>query len=144
MAANGILTGPPLEGQPGEARSAGTARWLVPGLQSIAFALLLLALVFAGLSVYVALPLALAFIWLPLFFTGTPSAETPDDANADITSLTRDLSRTTSHNALSAAGVAFSVRQLAGKVQSQLSAAEKIVTSADVMIATEHQTAHLS
>ncbi len=144
MAANGSLTATPLDSQATETRSAPAARWLVPVLQSIAFILLLLTLAFVGLSVYAALPLALAIIWLPLFFIGKPSAETPYDANADISRLTRDLSRTTTHNALSAAGVAFSVRQLAGKVQSQLSAAEKIVTSADVMIATEHQTAQLS
>jgi methyl-accepting chemotaxis protein len=123
---------------------SSTARWPVPVLQSVALAALLLAMAFAGLSVYVALPLALAFIWLPRFFAGREPSEAPADATTDITRLTRDLSRTTSHNALSAAGVAFSVTQLASKVQSQLAAAEKIVSSADVMIATEHQTAQLS
>jgi hypothetical protein len=58
--------------------------------------------------------------------------------------LTRDLSYTTSHNALSAAAVAFSVKQLASRVQSQLDAAAQIVSNAEVMIATEHATSQLS
>ena len=66
------------------------------------------------------------------------------DNSSTITALTRDLSYTTSHNALSAAGVAFSVKQLADKLQSQLSAAAQIVRNAEVMIATEQATSKLS
>ncbi|MCZ7019513.1 hypothetical protein, partial [Salmonella enterica] len=54
------------------------------------------------------------------------------------------LSYTTSHNALSAAGMAYSVKQLAARVQSQLGAAKQIVSSAEVMIGTEQVTSQLS
>ncbi len=144
MAANGSLTEAALDNQSIATPSTPTARWRVPGVQSVALVVLLLAQAFVGLSIYAAVPLALLFIWLPRWVGGKPPVQAPADAKADISRLTQDLSRTTSHNALSAAGVAFSVRQLASKVQSQLVAAEKIVTSADVMIATEHQTAQLS
>jgi hypothetical protein len=66
------------------------------------------------------------------------------DTSSAISALTRDLSYTTSHNALSAAGVAFSVKQLADKLQSQLGAAAQIVSNAEVMIATEQATSILS
>jgi methyl-accepting chemotaxis protein len=141
MATNGSLVGTSPVSQTVDGR---VSTWLTPLLQSVALGLLLAAMAFVGLSVYLALPLALLFVWLPRFFVpGLPSSPVRD-TDTDITRLTRDLSRATSHNALSAAGVAFSVRQLASKVQSQLGAAEQIVSSADVMIATEHQTAMLS
>lgn len=118
-------------------------RWLTPLLQSMALAMLLVGSSVLTLPLYVVPALLLLVIWLPLLAQRNEAVVQADTAS-DISRLTRDLSRTTSHNALSAAGVAFSVRQLAGKVQSQLDAAEKIVTSADVMIATEQQTAQLS
>jgi methyl-accepting chemotaxis protein len=112
--------------------------------QSLALCGLFLAMSFIDLATYLALPLALLSLWLPRLFASRPRPVVQGGSGSDISRLTRDLSRTTSHNALSAASVAFSVKQLAGKVQSQLSAAEKIVISADVMIATEQQTAQLS
>jgi methyl-accepting chemotaxis protein len=118
--------------------------WLTPTLQSIALMLLLCGMALGGWPLYLGLPLAVLIIWLPrLRSRATPQDSPADDASA-ITTLTRDLSYTTSHNALSAAGVAFSVKQLADKLQSQLSAAAQIVRNAEAMIATEEVTSKLS
>jgi methyl-accepting chemotaxis protein len=117
--------------------------WLTPLLQSTALVLLLLGLAFAQLSIYLCLPVALLLIWLPRLTQRTPRAA-PSEATDAIGELTRDLSYTTSHNALSAAGVAYSVKQLAARLQSQLSAAQQIVSSAEVMIDTEKVTSELS
>jgi methyl-accepting chemotaxis protein len=118
--------------------------WLTPTLQSIALMLLLCGMALGGWSLYLCLPLAVLVIWLPrLRSRATPEAAPADGASA-IAELTRDLSYTTSHNALSAAGVAFSVKQLADKLQSQLDAAAQIVSNAEVMIGTEQATSKLS
>ncbi|KAF2406982.1 methyl-accepting chemotaxis protein [Pseudomonas antarctica] len=117
--------------------------WLTPLLQSTALVLVLLGLAFAGLPIYLCVPLALLVIWLPRLKTQKPVL-TPSAASDAIGELTRDLSYTTSHNALSAAGVAYSVKQLAARLQSQLSAAKQIVSSAEVMIGTEKVTSQLS
>ncbi|WP_454865396.1 methyl-accepting chemotaxis protein [Pseudomonas hormoni] len=118
--------------------------WLTPTLQSIAVMLLLCGMTLGGWSLYLGLPLAVLIIWLPrLRSRAIPEASSADSSNA-IAELTRDLSYTTSHNALSAAGVAYSVKQLADKLQSQLGAAAQIVSNAEVMIATEHATSTLS
>ena len=119
-------------------------RWLTPTLQSIALMLLLCGMTLGDWSLYLGLPLAVLIIWLPrLRSRATPEAASSDNSDA-IGELTRDLSYTTSHNALSAAGVAFSVRQLAEKLQSQLTAAARIVSNAEVMITTEHAASTLS
>ncbi|WP_339523543.1 methyl-accepting chemotaxis protein [Pseudomonas sp. EL_65y_Pfl2_R96] len=118
--------------------------WLTPTLQSIALTLLLCGMALAGWSLYLGLPLAVLIIWLPRLRSRTLPAAAPADSTSAITGLTRDLSYTTSHNALSAASVAFSVKQLADKLQSQLGAAAQIVSNAEVMIATEHATSKLS
>ncbi|WP_425540600.1 methyl-accepting chemotaxis protein [Pseudomonas fluorescens] len=117
--------------------------WLTPLMQSTALVLVLLGLVFAGLPLYLCLPLALLVIWLPTLKARMPRAA-PPLAIDTLGELTRDLSYTTSHNALSAAGVAYSVKQLAARVQSQLGAAQQIVSSAEVMIGTEQVTSQLS
>ncbi len=65
-------------------------------------------------------------------------------AGVDVDQLARGLSHSISHNALSAAGVAYSAQQLAERVESQVTAAAQIVGSAEVMIATEAQTSALS
>ena len=88
--------------------------WLTPLLQSAALVLLLLGLAFGQLSIYLCLPVALLLIWLPRLKHRTPSTA-PSDTTDAIGELTRDLSYTTSHNALSAAGVAYSVKQLAAR-----------------------------
>lgn len=118
--------------------------WLTPTLQSIALMLLLCGMTLGGLSLYLALPLAVLIIWLPRLRSRAIPEATAVDSSSAIAELTRDLSYTTSHNALSAAGVAFSVKQLADKLQSQLGAAAQIVSNAEVMIATEHATSKLS
>src|SRR3990167_4313489 len=118
--------------------------WLTPTLQSIALMLLLCGMALGGWSLSLCLPLAVLVIWLPrLRSRATPEAASADGASA-IAELARDLSHTTSHNALSAAGVAYSVKQLADKLQSQLGAAAQIVSSAEVMIVTEQATSTLS
>jgi methyl-accepting chemotaxis protein len=144
MVAKGSVLNTTPESLTGEAGYAAKPFWLTPALQSIALSCLLAATSIFGLAAWLTLPVGLLIVWLPRILASRPAHAPALDAAADITRLTRDLSRATSHNALSAAGVAFSVKQLAGKVKSQLSAAEKIVTSADVMIATEQQTAQLS
>ncbi|CAN7390341.1 methyl-accepting chemotaxis protein [Pseudomonas sp. LjRoot277] len=118
--------------------------WLTPTLQSIALMLLLCGMTLGGWSLYLGLPLAVLVIWLPRLRSRALPEATPVDSASAIAELTRDLSYTTSHNALSAAGVAFSVKQLADKLQSQLGAAAQIVSNAEVMIATEQATSTLS
>jgi methyl-accepting chemotaxis protein len=117
---------------------------LIPSLQSLVLCLLFSAMAWGDVSVYVCLPLALLMLWLPKVFTPRAPDALPKEDDGAITRLTRDLSRSTSHNALSAAAVAFSVKQLANRLQSQVDAAEQIVSSADVMIATERATSTLS
>nr|WP_253427152.1 methyl-accepting chemotaxis protein [Pseudomonas migulae] len=119
-------------------------RWLTPTLQSIALVLLLCGMTLGGWSLYLGLPLAVLIIWLPRLRSRAIPKELSADSSSAIAELTRDLSYTTSHNALSAAGVAYSVKQLADKLQSQLGAAAQIVSNAEVMIATEHATSTLS
>lgn len=118
-------------------------QWLTPTLQSIALMLLLCGMALGGGSLYLGLPLAVLIIWLPRL-RSRPVPHLPADNGDAIAELTRDLSYITSHNALSAAGVAYSVKQLADKLQSQLSAAAQIVSNAEVMIATEQATSTLS
>jgi len=122
----------------------GGSRWLTPLLQSVVLCLLLLAVALLGLSVYICLALALVLIWLPRLLVPQTAPVVISNNGNSIAQLTRDLSYATSHNALSAASVAFSVGQLASKVQSQLDAAEQIVSSADAIIATEQVTTQLS
>ncbi|WP_149087011.1 methyl-accepting chemotaxis protein [Pseudomonas prosekii] len=123
---------------------AAPNRWLTPTLQSIALVLLLCGMSLGGASLYIGLPVAVLIIWLPRLRSRASVVSTPVDNSSAIAELTRDLSYTTSHNALSAAGVAFSVKQLAEKVQSQLDAAKRIVSNAEVMISTEQATSTLS
>ncbi|WP_347905755.1 methyl-accepting chemotaxis protein [Pseudomonas purpurea] len=119
-------------------------RWLAPTLQSIALMLLLCGMAVWEWSLYVGLPVAVVIVWLPrLRSRAVAQLPVTDNAGA-LGELTRDLSYSTTHNALSAAGVAFSVKQLAGKLQSQLDAAARIVSSAEVMIGTEKTTSQLS
>lgn len=95
-------------------------------------------------SLYLCLPLAVLVIWLPRLRSRKVPVASGSAERDDMAALTRDLSYSTSHNALSAAGVAFSVKQLAGKLQSQLDSAARIVSSAEVMIQTEQATSQLS
>ncbi len=139
MATDGTLTG---AGPASVPETKSTARWLTPTLQSLALALLLCGMALGGWSLYLGLPLVMLIVWLPRLRSRVAAA--PALATDTLAELTRDLSYTTSHNALSAAGVAYSVKQLAGKVQSQLDAAAQIVSNAESMIATEQATSQLS
>lgn len=76
-------------------------------MQSVVLCLLFAAMSVAGLSLYVVVPLALLVVWLPRLLRSRPTLPQRALADSDIALLTRDLSRTTSHNALSAAQVAF-------------------------------------
>ncbi|WP_426131891.1 methyl-accepting chemotaxis protein [Pseudomonas sp. DWP1b1] len=140
MAGDGSLMGAAVSPQ---TVARGLPGWLTPLLQSTALVLVLLGLALASLPLYLCLALALLVIWLPRLKSRTPVIASSDAVDA-IGELTRDLSYTTSHNALSAAGVAYSVKQLAARVQSQLGAAKQIVSSAEVMIGTEKVTSQLS
>lgn len=140
MAGDGSLTGAAV---PPQSVVRGLPAWLTQLMQSIALVLILLGLAFASLPLYLCLPLAVLVIWLPRLTSRTPVVTSSEAVDA-IGELTRDLSYTTSHNALSAAGVAYSVKQLAARLQSQLSAAKQIVSSAEVMIGTEKVTSQLS
>nr|WP_296262442.1 MULTISPECIES: methyl-accepting chemotaxis protein [unclassified Pseudomonas] len=126
------------------ARPVLPSHWLTPTLQSLVLCVLLVAMNRGEVSVYACLPLALLTLWVPRILRRPRLPEAADKQDDIVESLTRDLSRSTSHNALSAAAVAFSVRQLASRLQSQVNAAEQIVSSADVMITTERATSSLS
>ena len=120
------------------------ARWWAPSLQSAALMALFAGQALGGWSLYLCLPVAVLVIWLPrLRGRGRPLVANATAAD-QLSALTRDLSYSTTHNALSAAGVAYSVTQLAGKLQSQLDAAARIVGNAEVMIKTEQVTSQLS
>ncbi len=111
-------------------------------LQGAVLCALLTAMAYAGLALYLALPLTLLVLWLP-HLRRAPVTTQVEEAAQD-NDLIQQLARGTSHNALSAAAVAHSVQQLAARVQSQLGAAEEIVGSAEIMIATEQTSAQLS
>ncbi|MFK3795221.1 methyl-accepting chemotaxis protein [Pseudomonas sp. NPDC088444] len=146
MAINGSHTGAlPSYAEPVSAASSrASSGWWTPALQSLALCLLFAAMAWGEVPVYGCLPLALLSLWLPRVLVSR-SIPTPVEKQDDaLERLTRDLSRSTSHNALSAAAVAFSVKQLASRLQSQVNAAEQIVSSADVMITTERATSSLS
>ena len=123
--------------QPGEPATPGRA--LIQALVALA---LLAGVAYGQLAFYIAAPLLLLALWLPSRLRPAPGEAAP--AVSAIDQLASDLSRTTSHNALSAARVAFAVRQLAGRVHSQLDAAARIVGNAEVMIQTEQATSRLS
>nr|WP_245768309.1 methyl-accepting chemotaxis protein [Pseudomonas sagittaria] len=101
------------------------------------------ALSMGWLPLWLCLLLLLLLPWLPLAWrrwrSGSGTA-----AAVDVGKLARELSFSVSHNALSAAGVAYSVQHLAARVESQVDAAARIVGNAEMMIATEAQTAALS
>lgn len=111
--------------------------------QSLLILLLAGAVALAGLPPWLGIALCLAVPWL-FWRKGTTALPPATGEGTDVARLTRDLSRSTSHNALSAAGVAYAVDRLAERLQSQLQAAERIVGSAEAMIATEAATSELS
>jgi len=122
---------------------AASRSFLTPVLQSAGVVLLLIGLMLGWLPPLLCLAALLVVVWLPQLWPRPQSvAETPN-AGLDIAKLTQDLSYRTSHNALSAAGVTFAVQRLGEKLHSQLDAAARIVTSAEVMMQTEAATSSL-
>ena len=120
--------------------SSDVIRSLLPRLlQSLIAALLAGALAMGWLPLWLCVPLLLALPWLPALLRRSRRRR-----GVDVHRLARDLSYSVSHNALSAAGVAYSVQHLAEKLESQVDSAARIVSSAEVMIATEAQTSALS
>ncbi|MGC3892480.1 methyl-accepting chemotaxis protein [Pseudomonas urmiensis] len=113
-------------------------------LQGLALGVVLAAMAFAQLPFYLALPLALLVLWVPLWRRKPWAANVAEQQLPMPHDLTQSLARNTTHNALSAAAMAFSVQQLATRLQSQLGAASRIVDSAQIMIGTEKATAQLS
>lgn len=98
-----------------------------------------------------AIPLALFIAWLPAFFNRRhqphPSSAQrldPNQPNAELMKLSRDLSQTTSENALAAADVAYSVKQLGQRLDSQVLSAQQVVAGAQAMIVTEEAAVQLS
>ncbi|OYT95228.1 MAG: chemotaxis protein [Pseudomonas sp. PGPPP3] len=120
----------------------------VAALQSLGLALLLWALAGGQLSLLLALLPAALLVWLPVLpvlLVRPAAAESTCAVDAmQISQLSRELSQTTTQNALSAAEVAYAVKQLGERLRSQLQAADSIVGSAQNMIATEEQTSLLS
>lgn len=103
----------------------------------------------------VALPLILMAAWTPslvrlLQAKNATSEPTATDkyrstgSNSEIITLSRDLSQTTSENALAAADVAFSVKALGHRLDSQVANAHRVVEGAQAMIVTEEQAVRLS
>ena len=114
-------------------------------LQSLGLALLLWALAGGQLSLLLALLPAALLVWLPVLLVRPAAAESAGAVDAlQISQLSRELSQTTTQNALSAAEVAYAVKQLGERLRSQLQAADSIVGNAQNMIATEEQTSLLS
>ncbi|WP_044872359.1 methyl-accepting chemotaxis protein [Pseudomonas sp. LFM046] len=106
-----------------------------------------LILTIAGTATLADLPPWLGILLLlplPWLFRARQPGQPMAEEGTDVARLTRDLSRSTSVNALSAAGVAWSVGHLAERLKSQLQSAERIVGSAEVMIGTEAATSALS
>ena len=118
--------------------------WVVT-LQSLGLALLLWAQAASHLNLWLTLLVAVALLWLPLLLVRSAPVD-PAAAleNGQINQLSRELSQTTTQNALSAAEVAYAVKQLGERLRSQLQAADSIVGNAQNMIATEEQTSLLS
>ena len=105
----------------------------------VAAMLLATAQAFGWLPLWLCLPALLLLPCLPALLRRNAAS-----GAVDVDRLARELSFSTSHNALSAAGVAFSVQRLAEKLTSQLDAAERIVGSAEAMIHTEEAASSLS
>lgn len=88
------------------------------------------------------LPLAAGFFWPD---AGKQDSVGPAREKTDpIIVLARELSHTTSQNALAAAGVSHAAAKLSSNLDSLVAAATEIESSAEQMIVTEEQTARLS
>lgn len=117
---------------------------LTLSLQTCGLVLLFIAQALGGWPLPLCLLLGAALLWGPWFLVWRSAPAGELALLPDIAELTRELSRGTSRNALSAAGVSYSVQRLVEKLESQLVAAEQIVGSAEVMIHTERATSNLA
>ncbi len=99
--------------------------WLAPPLAVTAILLLAAAL----------------WPWFSASLAANAGAATADDTPGAFAELSKNLSRNTCHNALSAAQVAYSAEQLASRLQSQLQAVSEIANGAQAIAATEQDSA---
>ncbi|WP_376780540.1 methyl-accepting chemotaxis protein [Pseudomonas songnenensis] len=99
--------------------------WLAPPLAVTAILLLAAAL----------------WPWFSASLAANADAATADDTPGAFAELSKNLSRNTCHNALSAAQVAYSAEQLASRLQSQLQAVSEIANGAQAIAATEQDSA---
>ncbi|WP_213662499.1 methyl-accepting chemotaxis protein [Stutzerimonas stutzeri] len=79
--------------------------------------------------------------WFGVWRAGGETSSAAGSEPQAFTELSKNLSRHTCHNALSAAQVAFSAEQLAGRLQSQLQAVSEIANGAEAMAATGQDSA---
>lgn len=124
--------------------SATWRNYLTLGLQGVEMAALGWALNQHLLPLWLGMAALLLLAWLPYRWRQAPAVEPVDGDNQQMLTLSRELSQTTTLNALSAAEVAFAVKRMGERLASQLQAAECIVGNAQQMIATEEQTSLLS
>ncbi|KAF1052506.1 MAG: Methyl-accepting chemotaxis protein McpA [Stenotrophomonas maltophilia] len=118
--------------------------YLVLSVQTAGLLLLFVAQALGGWPLSLCLLLGAALLWAPWFVRGRGGSLVVGESSPELTALTRDLSQGTSQNALSAAGVSYSVQRLVERLESQLVTAEQIVGSAEVMIHTERATSNLA
>ncbi len=105
-------------------------------LQSVAVLVVMFG-VWSGFPCLLATPILLWVVWQPNFLSRhLEHVGNPSGIVENIDQLSRDLSRRTSHNALSAAEVAYAVRNLGSSLHSQLVSADRIVASAKTMLRT--------
>jgi methyl-accepting chemotaxis protein len=96
------------------------------------------------LPLYLSIPAYLLLAlwpWLGPWETPELAAIGPAQTPAAFNELSQNLSRSTCHNALSAAQVAFGVKQMADKLQSQLQVVEQVSVGAQAMTDTEQASA---
>ena len=114
-------------------------------LHALGLGALLLVYQQTQLPLYVSVPSFLILAlwpWLgPWQRRDASQAAAQQPASGDFVELSRGLSRHTCHNALSAAQVAHAVKQLAERLQSQLTAVEQVSQAAEAITHTEQDSA---
>ncbi|MEN0105604.1 MAG: methyl-accepting chemotaxis protein, partial [Pseudomonas sp.] len=112
-------------------------------LHAVGLAVLMVVYQQMHLPLYLSIP---AYLLLALWPWFGPWELPPEQNAASQTppvfgELSQNLSRSTCHNALAAAQVAFGVQRMADKLQSQLQAVEQVSVGAQAMTATEEASA---
>lgn len=113
-------------------------------LHALGLAGLLLVYQQTQLPLYVSVPSLLLLAlwpWLGPWQRRDEPAAAQQPASGDFVELSRGLSRHTCHNALSAAQVAHAVKQLAERLQSQLTAVAQVSQAAEAITHTEQDSA---